>query len=116
MKAADNTGAKKMKIIKVFGGYQRRFASVGDLVAVAVKEAVPHSMVKKGDVAYVVIIRTKKEVRRKDGSYIRFDDNAGVIVDKSSKEMKGTRILGPVARELRTLGYQKIISLAPEVL
>ena len=115
-KSADNTGAKKMKVIKVLGGYKKRYARLGDIVTVTIKEAVPHSMVKKGDVVHAVLVRTKKEVRRKDGSYIRFDDNAVVIIDKANKEMKGTRIFGPVARELRNLGYQKIISLAPEVL
>lgn len=114
--SADNTGAKKMEVIKVIGGFKKRFAGIGEIVVASVKEAVPHSSVKKGDVVSVVIVRTKKEIRRKDGSYIRFDDNAGVIIDKDNKEMKGTRIFGPIARELRNLGYQKIISLAPEVL
>lgn len=116
LKSADNTGAKKMKVIKVLGGYKKRYARLGDIVTASVKEATPHSMVKKGDVVHVVLVRTKKEVRRKDGSYIRFDDNAGVIIEKKNKEMKGTRIFGPIARELRSGGYQKIISLAPEVL
>lgn len=114
LKSADNTGAKKLMVIKVLGGYKKRYARLGDLVTASIKEAVPHSQVKKGDVVQVVIVRSKKEVRREDGSYIRFDDNAGVIVDRKSREMKGTRIFGPVARELRNLGYQKIISLAPE--
>jgi len=113
---ADNTGAKRLAVIKVLGGYQKRFAMLGDIFTASVKEAVPHSMVKKGDVVHAVLVRTKKEVRRKDGSYIRFDDNAAVIIDLKTKEMKGTRIFGPVARELRNLGFQKIISLAPEVL
>lgn len=113
--SADNTGAKRLKIIKVLGGYQRRFAHLGDVVTAAVKEATPHSLVKKGDVVRAVLVRCHKEQRRADGSYIRFDDNAAVVIDKN-KEMRGTRIFGPVARELRNLGYQKIISLAPEVL
>ena len=116
LKSADNTGAKRMKLIRVLGGYQKRYAKLGDVVTVTVKEATPHSMVKKGDVVRAVLVRTKKEVRRPDGSYIRFDDNAAVIIDAKNKDMKGTRIFGPVARELRNLGYQKIISLAPEVL
>ena len=114
--SADNTGAKKLKVIKVLGGYKKRYARLGDVVTVSIKEATPHSMVKKGDVVHAVLVRTRKEVRRADGSYIRFDDNAVVIVDRKNKEMKGTRIFGPVARELRNLGYQKVISLAPEVL
>lgn len=116
IKSADNTGAKKLKVIKVLGGYKKRYARLGDVVTASVKEATPHSMVKKGDVVHAVLVRTKKEVRRQDGSYIRFDDNAAVIIDTKNKDMKGTRVFGPVARELRNLGYQKIISLAPEVL
>jgi len=116
LKSADNTGAKKLKVIKVLGGYQKRYARLGDVVTASVKEATPHSIVKKGDVVHAVLVRTKKEVRRSDGSYIRFDDNAAVIIDTKSKDMKGTRVFGPIARELRNLGYQKIISLAPEVL
>lgn len=116
LKSADNTGAKKLKVITVLGGYKKRYASLGDVVTATIKEAAPHSMVKKGDVIHGVIVRTKKEVRRVDGSYIRFDDNAIVIIDMKNKDMKGTRVFGPVARELRNLGYQKIISLAPEVL
>lgn len=112
---ADNTGAKKLQCIKVLRGYKRRYAYVGDIITVSVKEAVPHSMVKKGQVAHAVIVRQRKEVRRPDGSYVRFDDNAAVIVDLKSKEPKGTRIFGPVARELRNAGFNKIISLAPEV-
>ena len=114
--SADNTGAKKLKVIKVLGGYKKRYARLGNIVTASIKEATPHSMVKKGDVVHAVLVRTRKEVRRLDGSYIRFDDNAVVIIDRKNKEMKGTRIFGPVARELRNLGYQKIISLAPEVL
>jgi len=113
---ADNTGAKSLRVIHVFGGYKRRYAGIGDLVKASVFEAVPHALVKKGDVVDAVIVRTKKEIKRKDGSYLRFDDNAAVIIDRKSKEPKGTRIFGPVARELRAGGYNKIISLAPEVL
>ena len=116
LKLADNTGAKKLMVIRALGGYKKRYANLGDIVTATVKEAVPHSMVKKSDVVHAVLVRTKKEVRRKDGSYIRFDDNAAVIIDRKSKEPKGTRILGPVARELRAKGFHKIISLAPEVL
>lgn len=116
LKVADNSGAKKLKCIKVLGGNKKRYARVGDLVTVSVKEAVPHGGVKKGEVLHAVIVRTRKEIGRQDGSYVRFDDNAAVIVDKKNKEPKGTRIFGPVARELRNAGYTKIISLAPEVL
>jgi len=115
VKSADNTGAKKLQVIRVHGGYRKRYAQLGDIVTLAVKEAIPHSGVKKGDVVKGVVVRTRKEVRRPDGSYIRFDDNAVVLID-AKKEMRGTRIFGPVARELRNLGYQKVISLAPEVL
>lgn len=114
--SADNTGAKFLKVISVHGGYRKRYARIGDVVTASVKSAVPHSMVKKGDVVRAVVVRSCKEVRRADGSYIRFDDNAAVIIDPKNKEMKGTRVFGPVARELRNLGYQKIVSLAPEVL
>ena len=113
---ADNTGAKKIQCIRVLGGYQKRYARIGDIITCVIKEAVPYSMVKKSDVVHAVIVRTRKETRRPDGSYIRFDDNAVVIVDKESKEPKGTRIFGTVARELRNKGFIKIISLAPEVL
>jgi len=113
---ADNTGAKKLMVIRVLGGYKKRYARIGDIVTVAVKEAIPHAMVKKGDVVHAVLVRTRKETKRKDGSYIRFDDNAAVIIDTKTKEPKGSRILGPVARELRAGGFSKIISLAPEVL
>lgn len=116
LKVADNTGAKRLQCIKVLGGSRRRYAKVGDLVIISVKEAQPHSMIKKGQVLSAVIVRQKKEIKRPDGSYVRFDDNAAVIVDKKSKEPRGTRIFGPVARELRAKGYNKIISLAPEVL
>lgn len=116
IKVADNTGAKKLMVIRVLGGYQKRYAMLGDVVTAVVKEAVPHGTVKKSDIVSVVLVRSKKEIRRPDGTYIRFDENAGVIIDKANKEPKGTRIFGPVARELRSLGFNKIISLAPEVL
>jgi large subunit ribosomal protein L14 len=113
---ADNTGAKKLQIVRVHGGYKKRYARLGDVVTAVVKEADPHNPVKKSDVVHAVIVRTRKEVRRPDGSYIRFDENAGVIINRESKEPRGTRIFGPVARELRTEGFTKIVSLAPEVL
>jgi large subunit ribosomal protein L14 len=112
---ADNSGAKEVLCIRVLGGTKRRYASVGDKIVVAVKSAVPSGNVKKGSVAKAVVVRTKKEVRRQDGSYIRFDDNAVVILNQAG-EMRGTRIFGPVARELRENNYMKIVSLAPEVL
>jgi len=113
---ADNSGAKKLQCIRVLGGYQKRTAGVGDIVTCVVKEAVPRAAIKKSDVVHAVIVRTHKETRRADGTYVRFDDNAAVIIDKANKEPKGTRIFGPVARELRAAGFTKIISLAPEVL
>ena len=116
LKVADNTGARKLQVIRVLGGYKKRYARIGDVVTVVVKEATPHTMVKKSEVHHAVIVRTHKETRRSDGTYIRFDDNAGVIIDKNTKEPKGTRIFGPIARELRAKGFIKIISLAPEVL
>ncbi|MFA5069910.1 MAG: 50S ribosomal protein L14 [Patescibacteria group bacterium] len=116
LKLADNTGAKKLMCIRVHGGYKKRYARIGDIITGAVKQAEPYGMVKKGEVVKAVIVRLHKETRRKDGSYIRFDDNAAVIVDPKTKEPKGTRIFGPVARELRSFGFIKIISLAPEVL
>lgn len=116
LKVADNSGAKKLKCIRVLGGYKKRYARVGDIVTCAVKEAEPRGTVKKGEVIHAVIVRQRKEHRRKDGTYIRFDENAAVVVDRKTKEPKGTRIFGPVARELRIKGFQKIISLAPEVL
>ncbi len=116
LRSADNSGAKRLMCIKVMNGYKKRYARVGDMVTVSVKEAKPHSMVKKGEVLHAVVVRTKKEKRRPDGSYIRFSDNAVVIIDKTSKEPKGTRIFGPIAREVRKRGFSKIISLAPEVL
>ena len=116
LKVADNSGAKRLMVIRVLGGYKKRFARIGDIVTCTIKEAAPRGMVKKGEVIHAVIVRTRTETRRKDGTYIRFDENAAVIIDKKSKEPKGTRIFGPVARELRTRGFQKIVSLAPEVL
>ena len=116
IKVADNTGAKKLMVIRVLGGYRKRYAMLGDVVTAVVKEAVPHGTVKKSDIVSVVLVRSKKETRRTNGTYVRFDENAGVIIDKANKEPKGTRIFGPVARELRSLGFNKIISLAPEVL
>jgi large subunit ribosomal protein L14 len=113
--AADNSGAKKMMCIRVLGGTRRRYASLGDVIVVSVKEALPKSKVKKGDVKKAVIVRTRKEVRRSDGSYIRFDSNSAVLIDEKGEPL-GTRIFGPVARELRAKKYMKIISLAPEVL
>ncbi|HEB84619.1 MAG TPA: 50S ribosomal protein L14 [Bacteroidetes bacterium] len=112
---ADNTGAKKLKCFRILGGTGRRYASLGDVVIGSVKSAIPNSPVKKGSIQRAVIVRTKKAVRRKDGTYIRFDDNAAVILDERH-EPKGTRIFGPVARELREHEYMKIVSLAPEVL
>jgi large subunit ribosomal protein L14 len=116
LKVADNSGAKKLLVIRVLGGYRKRYASIGDVVTCTVKEAIPHANVKKSDIVSAVLVRTRKEIRRKDGTYIRFDENAAVIIDKKTKEPKGTRIFGPVARELRAAGYNKIVSLAPEVL
>ncbi|NCS89100.1 MAG: 50S ribosomal protein L14 [Ignavibacteria bacterium CG2_30_36_16] len=112
---ADNSGAKKIKCIRVLGGSGRKYASVGDLIVVSVKTAIPNGTVKKGEVSRAVIVRTKKEVKRKDGSYIRFDENAAVLLN-SQNEPRGTRIFGPVARELREKQFMKIVSLAPEVL
>ena len=113
---ADNSGAKRLQCIRVLGGYRKRYARIGDIVTVSIKEAQPHSMVKKGEVAHAVIVRSRKEVRRPDGSYIRFDENAAVLIDKKNKEPRGSRVFGPVARELRFRGFTKIVSLAPEVL
>ena len=115
LRAADNSGAKSLYCIKVLGGSKRRYASVGDVIIVSVKEAIPNSKVKKGDVVKAVVVRTAKEVRRPDGSYIRFDDNSAVLINNQGEPI-GTRIFGPVARELRAKRYMKIISLAPEVL
>lgn len=115
LEVADNSGAKKVLCIKVLGGSRRRYASVGDIIVVSVKEAAPRARVKKGDVKKAVVVRTRKELRRPDGSYIRFDTNAAVLISDQGEPV-GTRIFGPVARELRGRKYMKIISLAPEVL
>ena len=115
LNVADNSGARRVKCIKVLGGSKRRYASVGDVIVVAVKEAAPGGKVKKGEVQKAVVVRTAKEFRRQDGSSIRFDDNVAVLLTKQGEPM-GTRIFGPVTRELRSKGYMKIISLAPEVL
>ena len=112
---ADNTGAKEVLCFKVLGGSRRRYASVGDLIVVTVKQAIPNSTVKKGEVSTAVVVRTKKEIRRKDGSYIRFDENAAVLLNAQG-EPRGTRIFGPVARELREKKHMRIVSMAPEVL
>ncbi|MBI5059818.1 50S ribosomal protein L14 [candidate division KSB1 bacterium] len=114
LNVADNTGAKKVRCFRVYGGTLRRTASVGDIIMVSVRTAIPSGTVKKGEKSRAVIVRTKKEVRRKDGSYIRFDENAVVLIDKDN-EPRGTRIFGPVARELREKQFMKIVSLAPEV-
>jgi large subunit ribosomal protein L14 len=115
LRVADNSGAKEVMCIKVLGGSQRRYASVGDIIVVSIKEALPQSKVKKGDVAKAVIVRTSRKVRRPDGTFIRFDDNSAVLIN-NQKEPIGTRIFGPVARELRAKQFVKIVSLAPEVL
>jgi len=115
LNVADNSGAKKVMCIRVLGGSGRRYASIGDIIVVSVKSAIPNAPVKKGEVSKAVIVRTKKEVRRDDGSYIRFDENAAVLLDAQG-EPRGTRIFGPVARELREKEFMKIVSLAPEVL
>lgn len=116
LKIADNTGAKIVNVFSVNGKNARRFATVGDIVACSVRKADPHGSVKKGDKVYAVIVRLRKEMRRKDGSYIRFDENAGVLVNKETGEPKGTRIFGPIPREVREKGFTKITSLAPEVI
>lgn len=115
LQVADNSGAKKLYCIRVLGGSRRRYARIGDVIVVAVKEAIPHAKVKKGDVMRAVVVRTKKELRRPDGSYIKFDDNSAVLINPNGEPI-GTRIFGPVARELRAKKFMKIISLAPEVL
>ncbi len=115
LNVADNTGAKKVMCIRVLGGSKRRYAGVGDVIIVSVKQAIPNSPIKKGDKSKAVIVRTRKEKRRKDGTYIRFDENAAVLISESM-EPRGTRIFGPVARELREKQFMKIVSLAPEVL
>jgi len=116
LKVADNTGGREVLCIRVLGGSRRRYGRVGDVITATVKAATPHGSVKKGDIVRAVIVRTAKEYRRGDGSYIGFDDNAAVILDEATKNPKGTRIFGPVARELREKGFSKIVSLAPEVL
>ncbi len=116
LKVADNTGAKEVLVIRVLGGTKKRYASIGDKIVVSIKQSTPNGTVKKGQVSKAVVVRVKKEIRRKDGSYIRFDDNACVLLDSTSGEMKGTRVFGPVARELRDKQFMKIVSLAPEVL
>ena len=113
--AADNSGAKRVRCIRILGGHGRRYAGVGDIIVVSIKTALPNSGVKKGEVCKAVVVRTKKEIRRKDGSFIRFDENAAVILNGQG-EPRGTRIFGPVARELREKSFMKIVSLAPEVL
>ncbi len=117
LNVADNSGAKRIMCIRVLGGYKKRYAGVGEIIVGTVKSATPHAGVKKSDVVKAVIVRTKKEIRRSDGTYLRFSDNACVVlVDRAKKDIKGTRIFGPVAREVRRAGYVKIASLAPEVL
>jgi len=116
LKVADNTGARELLVIRVMGGSTRRYGYVGDVVVAAVKSAIPNGMVKKSDVVRAVIVRVAKEYRREDGSYIRFDDNAAVILDTDNQNPKGTRVFGPVARELRAKGFTKIVALAPETL
>lgn len=113
---ADNSGAKRLQVIRVLGGYKKRYSRVGDVMTCVVKSAQPHAAVKKSDVVHAVLVRSTKETRRSNGTYIRFDENAAVIINRETKEPKGTRVFGPVARELRAAGFQKIISLAPEVL
>lgn len=115
LNVADNSGAKSLLCIKVLGGSKRRYAGVGDIIVVSIKEAIPNSKVKKGDVMKAVVVRTSKEVRRPDGSYIKFDENSAVLINQHNEPI-GTRIFGPVARELRAKRFMKIISLAPEVL
>ncbi len=115
LKVADNTGAKKLTCIRVIGGSGRKIASIGDLIIVAIKQAAPNGLVKKGEVSKAIVVRTNKEIRRQDGSYIRFDENAAVLVNDNMEPL-GTRIFGPVARELRDKEYMKIVSMAPEVL
>ena len=116
LKVADNTGAKEIKCIRVLGGSKRKYASIGDVIVCSVRKAAPGGSVKKGDVVKAVVVRTSKAVRRADGTYVRFDDNAAVIINGEDKNPKGTRIFGPVARELRDADFIKILSLAPEVI
>jgi len=116
LRVADNTGAKELKCIRVLGGSTRRYGNIGDVIVCSVRKAAPGGQVKKGDVVKAVIVRTRKGLRRNDGSYVRFDENAAVLINTGDKNPKGTRIFGPVARELRDKEYMKILSLAPEVL
>lgn len=116
LKVADNSGAKQLQCIRVLGGYKKRYSFLGDIFTAVVKKAEPYGLVKKSEVVTAVLVRSRKETRRKEGVYVRFDENAAVIIDKKSREPRGTRIFGPVARELREKGFIKIISLAPEVL
>lgn len=116
LRVADNTGARELLVIHVLGGSRRKYGRIGDVVVATVKSATPHGSVKKSDIVHAVIVRCAKEWRREDGSYIRFDDNAAVVLDTDGRNPRGTRIFGPVARELREKGFMKIVSLAPEVL
>jgi len=116
LKIADNTGAKTCKCIRVLGGYKKRYAGVGDKIIIVVKSAAPHMTIKKADVLLAVVVRTKKEITRSDGTYLRFNENACVVIDKKNSEPKGSRIFGPIPREVRKAGFVKIASLAPEVL
>lgn len=116
LNVADNSGAKKLRVIHIHGGYQQRFGKVGNILTCSVKEAAPRGIVKKGDVVHAVLVRSVKEIMRGDGTGVRFSENAAVIIDTANKEPKATRIFGPVCRELRNLGFAKIISLAPEVI
>jgi len=120
LKVADNSGAKEIMVIQVLGnmkgGMFKKFGYIGDIVSASIKKALPNGEYKKGDVIHAVIVRTRKEIRRKDGSYIKFDDNAAAVINKENKEPKGTRVFGPIARELRDKGFNKIVSMAPEVL
>jgi large subunit ribosomal protein L14 len=115
LNVADNSGAKKIRVFRILGGTRRRYATLGDIIIASVQDALPRTATKKGEVVKAVIVRTVKEVRREDGTYIKFDDNAAVLINTDTKEPKGTRIFGPVARELRDKNFLKIISLAPEV-
>lgn len=116
LKVADNSGARVVQCIRVLGGYKKRYTRIGEIFTATVKEATPHTAIKKGDIVQAVLVRSKKEIRRKDGSYLRFDENACVIIEKGKKDPRGTRIFGPIAREVRRAGFFKIASLAPEVL
>ena len=116
LKVADNSGARTVQCIRVLGGYRKRYARVGEIFTATVKLATPHTAIKKGDIIRCVLVRSKKEIRRKDGTYLRFDENACVVLEKDKKDPRGTRIFGPIAREVRRKGYFKIASLAPEVL